>query len=47
MLRRQRFYVVSDATAFTITGPVGPYTVDATGRPVSIQINAETVAERK
>ena len=47
MMRKQRFYVASDTTAFAISAPVGPYSVDATGRAVSIQINQNTVAVRK
>lgn len=47
MMRKQRFYVASDSTAFAISAPVGPYSVDAAGRAVSIQINPNTVAVRK
>lgn len=47
MIRKQRFYVGSDTSAFAISMPGGPYSADATGRAVSIQINPNTLAVRK
>ncbi len=46
-IAKQRFYVASDKQVFAATSQMLPYTMDATGKPVSIQMNPTDDAVRK
>ena len=44
---KQRFYVVSDTQVFAATSPMLPYTMDAAGKPATIQMNPTDIAVRR
>ena len=44
---KQRFYVASDNQVFAATSPMLPYTMDAAGKPATIQMNPTDIAVRK